>query len=558
MEGVRVRYIFFLLALTVSLSMAQGDPNARIDALFTEMNQPDVPGASVAVVKDGQIVFRKGYGSANLEYGVPISHETVFHVASVSKQFTAMALVLLEQEGKLALDDDVRKHVPELHDYGTSVTVRQLLQHTSGIRDQWQTLAIAGWRLDDIITQTQILDLLYRQKELNFAPGTQHLYSNGGYTLAAEVVRRVSGKPLRVFCDERIFKPLGMTRTHFHDDLRMIVKNRAMSYRQTRESFENSVLNYENVGATSLFTTAEDLVRWLDNFRDPKVGGRAAVDKLREQAILADGKKIPYALGVGIDEYRGLKRVSHGGADASYRSMVAWYPEVDLGIAVVSNRSNVNVGEKAQQLAEVFVDNRMKPKPNASAGPSRPPDRVPIDGQKLLAHVGVYRVPQLGIVEAEVKDGKLFASPPGTPREELIPIAGERFFVAARNLEVAFKDEGDKKWIVVRPRQSETEQQGERLSKEIAGAAVRDFAEYAGIYWSDEVESQYRVVVEDGKLRLRHVRHGTVDLRPMYGDVFGGGSWFMSEIVFTRDAERRVSGFRGGGGRVRGIVFTRR
>src|SRR5687768_13003665 len=226
------------VALAAGLCLAQDGPKVRIDQLFAEWNKLESPGASVAVIRDGQIIFRKGYGSANLEYGTPITPETVFHVASVSKQFTAMALVLLEQDGKLTLEDDIRKHLPELPEYGTKITARQLLQHTAGIRDQWQTLAMAGWRLDDVITQSQILQMMYRQKELNFTPGTEHVYSNGGYTLAAEIVRRVSGKTLRSFCDDRIFKPLGMTRTHFHDDLKMIVKNRAVSYRSSQSGFE--------------------------------------------------------------------------------------------------------------------------------------------------------------------------------------------------------------------------------------------------------------------------------------------------------------------------------
>jgi CubicO group peptidase (beta-lactamase class C family) len=549
-----VARLFVLMAMVVALSPTTEDVSARVDRLFAEWNKPDTPGASIAVIRDGRIVLSKGYGSANLEYGAAVTPDTVFHVASVSKQFTAMALVLLEQDGKLTLEDDVRKHLPQLHDFGSTITPRQLLQHTSGIRDQWQTLALAGWRLDDIITQNQILDMMYRQKELNFKPGVEHLYSNGGYTLAAEIVRRASAKTLREFCDERIFKPLGMTRTHFHDDLRMIVKNRAMSYRQVGDRFENSPLNYENVGATSLFTTAEDLVRWLDNFRDSKVGGRSAIDKLQQQAVLADGKKIPYALGISIDEYRGLKRISHGGGDASFRAMVSWYPEANLGVAVLSNLGSLNVGERAQQLAEAFIEDRMTPKPAAAASKAELKP-VPVDPQKLAQHTGIYRSPQ-GIMEIEVKDGKLLGSPAGAPRQELVPVEGERFVVQAIKAEVRFVEEAGKKWIVIR-QQQQNELRGERISKELPDSQ-RDLAEYAGIYWSDELETRYTAVLEDGMLRLRHVRHGKIELRPIAGDTFRSGSWFMNEIVFTRDSQGRISGMRAGGGRVRSVAFTRR
>jgi CubicO group peptidase (beta-lactamase class C family) len=204
-------------------------PDKQIDAIFKDWASPNTPGASVAVIQHGKLVFAKGYGVANLEYGISIRPDTIFHVASVSKQFTAMAVVLLELEGKLALDDDVHKYLPELPDYGNKITIRNLLQHTSGVRDQWQTLALAGWSLQDVITQDQALRLIFRQKELNFPPGTRYLYSNAGFTLLAEIVARVSGKPFPQFCTERIFAPLRMTHTHFHQNLTQLVPGRAYS-----------------------------------------------------------------------------------------------------------------------------------------------------------------------------------------------------------------------------------------------------------------------------------------------------------------------------------------
>jgi CubicO group peptidase (beta-lactamase class C family) len=279
-------------------AQVQTDRAKEIDAIFQEVNRPDSPGAATAVIEQGKLAYQKGYGSANLEYNIPIGPDTIFHVASVSKQFTAMAVVLLERDGKLSIDDDVHKYLPELPDYSQKITLRNLLQHTSGIRDQWQTLSTAGWSMEDVITQDQILRMLFRQKELNFPPGTRHLYSNSGFTLLAEIVTRVSGKPMPEFCDERLFRPLGMTHTHFHQDLHQIVPGRAYSYSPAKGGgFENAPLNYANVGATSLFTTADDLVKWLDNFREPKVGGATAIARLQEQCVLTNGQKVDYGLG---------------------------------------------------------------------------------------------------------------------------------------------------------------------------------------------------------------------------------------------------------------------
>lgn len=460
------RTLIVLLSVAVSL-FAQEDRARRVDEIFREWNKPGVPGAAVAVVQGGKVVYEKGYGVANLEYDIAVTPRTVYHVASVSKQFTAMALVLLEQDGRLSLEDDVHKVLPELPDYGHKITIRNLLQHTSGVRDQWQTLSLAGWRMDDVITQKQILRMLFHQKELNFAPGTRHLYSNGGYTLAAEIVARVSGKPFPDFCDERIFRPLGMTRTHFHQDHRRIVRDRAYSYEKTADGYQASPLNYANAGATSLFTTAPDLVKWLDNFREPKVGGRAAVARLQEQAVLADGKRIDYALGVSVGSYRGLKTVSHGGGDAGYRSYVVWFPELELGVAVVSGLGSFNPGGVANRVAAVFAG----PKMTAEAAQPKP---------------------------VRQEDGA----------------AGE--------------------------------------------FDAKDLAQYRGVYWSEELETQYTIVANAGKLVADHAHHGEIALTPAAKDQFRGGAWFMREAKFVRDGSGRVTGLTVGGGRVSAVHFVRR
>ena len=235
----------------------------KIDSIFSNYNDINKPGASVAVVSNGEIIFKKGYGSANLEYDIPVTPSTVFHIASVSKQFTVYAILLLEQEGKLSFDDDIRKHIPEVPDFGTTITLRHLAAHTSGMRDQWSLLNLAGWRWDDVITKDHIMKLVTKQKELNFQPGEEYTYCNTGFTLLAEVVARVSGKSFAEFTEEYMFKPLNMTKTLFYDDHEKVVKDRAYSYYATDGSYKKSVLSYANVGATSLFTTVEDLALWL-------------------------------------------------------------------------------------------------------------------------------------------------------------------------------------------------------------------------------------------------------------------------------------------------------
>ncbi len=228
---------------------------AQVDALFAAYDKPDSPGCALAVVQDGTVIYQRGYGCANLDYDLPITPESVFHVASVSKQFTALAILLLEADGKLAVADDIRQYLPEMPNYGATITIQHMIHHASGLRDQWDILSMAGWDyVDDLITSQHVLNLAVRQQHLNFKPGAEHVYCNTGYTLLAIIVARVSGQSFREFTHDRIFQPLGMSHTHFHDDHSEVVKNRAMAYTPYEDGFQISIPTFDTVGATSLFT----------------------------------------------------------------------------------------------------------------------------------------------------------------------------------------------------------------------------------------------------------------------------------------------------------------
>src|SRR5215472_9551553 len=266
MTTVRASVVLGTVLLVATVLLGQNlspEMAAKVDKVFEKWNRTDSPGCALGIYKDGQIVYKHGYGMANLNDDVPITPATVFHVASLSKQFTAASILLLAQEGKLSLDDPVRKYIPELPDSEAPVTIRQLIHHTSGLRDQWDLLGLAGWRYSlDLITDDDVLSVVTRQKDLNFPPGSKHLYSNTGYTLLAQIVKRVSGQSFREFTTARIFAPLGMTNTHFRDNHAEIVKNMAYGYEPAGDMFSISITNFDTVGATSLLTTVEDLVKW--------------------------------------------------------------------------------------------------------------------------------------------------------------------------------------------------------------------------------------------------------------------------------------------------------
>ena len=547
----------FLCCCLVTTALAQNgeDPlTKKVDQLFATWDKPESPGAAIAVIRDGAVVYKRGYGSANLEYNVPITPQTVFHVASVSKQFTAFAIVLLANQGKLSLDDDIRKHLPEVPDFSKKITIRHLIHHTSGMRDQWTLLGMAGWRMDDVITKDHILKMVRHQKELNFDPGDENLYSNTGYTLLAVIVERVSGQSFRDFTEANIFKPLGMTNTHFHDDHERIVKNRAYSYSLAGPGggFKAAPLNYANVGATSLFTTAEDLARWVMNFDDKKIGGADVIKQMHQQGTLNSGKQLNYAFGLSIGPYRGLNTVGHAGGDAAYRSFAFWFPEQRFGVVVLSNSGSFNPQQVAMRIADLYLAEKLAPEPPKPAVAER--TAVKVDPAIFDVYAGRYLLDGRTLVTITKEDNKLMGQAAGQSKSELIPLSVDTFFVKEANSELTF--ERDEKGNVVRFAMKSANQNGsaKRLN---APATAAELTQFAGDYYSPELGTTYMLVVKDGKLVAQHRRHDDIALTELDGDLFSGNRWFFQTVQFTRDSEKRITGFRLTSGRARNVRFDR-
>ena len=336
----------------------------KVDSLFEEYDSKTA-GVAVAVVKNGRTVFKKGYGLANLEYDIPITPQTVFPVGSVSKQFTAFSIYLLEKQGKISFEDDVRKYLPELPDYGKTIKIKHLLAHTSGIRDQWAILTLAGWHLEDVITTEQILKLVVKQNKLNFETGTEFGYSNTGYTLLAESVARITGQSFADFTANNIFQPLGMTKTQFYDNFQGLVKNRAYSYEIINDQFIKRGLNYSTVGPTSLMTTVEDLAKWVNNFNDPIVGDSQMISDFNEVSLLDNdnpaiwaafpGDTIYHAKGQLHWKHKGLAVISHGGHDAGFRAVLTRFPDNKLSIITLSNNEHYQMIGKVLPIADLFL-----------------------------------------------------------------------------------------------------------------------------------------------------------------------------------------------------------
>lgn len=544
----------FIFVLGAAAPARAADPReAAIAGLLQPWSAPDGPGAAVTVTLDGEIAARVAVGSADLEHAAPVTPDTPFHAASVSKQFTAFAILLLEQDGKLSIDDPLTKYAPEAAAYG-SVTLRQLMNQTGGVRDDGALLAMAGWRNEDVTTNEQALTALLRQRRGNFAPGEAYQYTNGGYGLLAEVVRRVSGQSLADFCRERIFVPLGMTRTRFHDDASIVVPGRAESYRRSGDQYVRDILTNAQTGATGLVTTAEDLSRWARNFETPVVGGPALFRRMEEQGVLNDGTVNIYAQGQERRPYHGLDTWSHGGRDAGFRAFLLRIPGERFTVSVLSNAADFDTAKVAFSVADLYLSDRPAWRADPAPAPTTPTP------EQLAAYAGSYELFP-GLFFNITTDGRrlLFAVGDGEPTA-LPVLSATRFELNPRSdLSLEFPDApgaaapGLKYRIGLHGALDAPRVDLAPFSPD----AVR-LEDFTGRYYSAELETEYDLRAEDGRLTMRHPRLSPVPLRPYQPDLFAGSDVNFGRFAFDRDAAGRVIGFRLSGPVVDGVVFVRR
>ena len=543
-----------LIALALAVIQApmgapQGIPDSTrvaLNRVFATWSASNSPGCAVGVGRNGETLFQNGYGMANLEHDIPITENSIFHVASVSKQFTAMAVMLLAAEGKLSLDDDVRKYLPELPDYGHRITIRHLLTHTSGLRDQWDLLGMARGRFEENrITEGDVLEIVPRQKALNFVPGSEYVYSNTGYTLAGTIVRRVSGKSLRAFADERIFRPLGMRNTHFHDDYTMVVKGRAAGYARSGGEWRVSLPNYDTYGATSLFTTVGDLLKWEANFAKPVVGTEPMLKEMMASATVTNGDTTAYGLGLATEVYRGARLISHSGGDAGYRTWAGRVPDQGLDVVVLCNASTANPVGLARGVFDVMLGTKL--------AVVEPPTRAAISltAEQLAPFAGVYVNPVTGAPQfVTLRRDTLTIGRTNGPA--LLPLSTNRFKVAGQQIELEFTADGNLvQTLLGWPPRAPV------VVKRVAAAPAQptrsELERYAGSYYSEELGATYELSATDTTLVLKTRWATERTVRPVYGDTFLGDYL----LRFTRGRGGRIDGMLMSTARVREVRFER-
>ncbi len=539
----RIVFLVLVAAFTVSVA-AQVPDKAKVIAgaerafeKAAKTNTMPAPGCAVGVSLNGESVFEKAFGLAEMEHNIPNTPQTIFESGSVAKQFTAAALVLLQQDGKLSIDDPVRKYIPELPDYGAPLTIRHLLNHTAGLRDWGSVMALTGaGRGDRVVTQAIALDVIYRQKYLDFTPGAEYSYSNSGYQLAADIVERVSKQEFPAFLEERIFKPLGMKNSSTRDNYQRIVPGRAQAYSRSGANTPWELnMPFMNVyGNGGMLTTVGDWLKW-DAALDARTFGLPFVQAMETQGVLNDGRKISYALGLVVDQYNGMRRVSHGGSTAGYQTFLARYPDQKLSVAVLCNGTSPSAGGLATNVADEIFG---KPPEPARV------EAVAVSEEKLKKYAGIWRndvtrsANQIVLDKGELKFG-------GTAMK---PVADGSFILGERKLR--FKDGSTVTAQIANPDGSVT-----RLTQVAEWKpTAAEFAAIAGEWRSEEAQSTVKLALEGEKAFVVIRPVAKLSMVPIYKDHFAAQAYV---VWFTRDASGKIDKMHVGTGRMRDMLFER-
>jgi len=531
-----------ILVLSFAAFLAADEKTAKVDKIFSPWDTTASPGAALAIIKDGQIIYERGYGLAKIEDDIVMTPSKIFDIASVSKQFTAACIALLAKQGKISLDDDVRTYIPEMPRYEKPVTIKHLIYHTSGLRDYCGLLELAGFRSGlDSTTAFEALEIIYRQKRLNYLPGEEFSYTNTGYFLLGQVVERVSGKSLNEFAQEHIFKPLGMSHTIYQDDHTKIVKNRATGYSPTDAGYKIDVSNWDQTGDGNVFTSVEDLYLWDQAFYNNKLG-KDLMDMLQTVGTLNSGRKLDYAFGLRISEYKGLKMVRHTGSWAGFRSVIVRFPEQKFSVICLANLSSINPSGLSMKVADIYLADVLKEPPQEETKKIEP---VILSKQELEDKVGNYEEGRFhSWLSLTIKDDKLIMAGMGYPERPLVPLTKTTFQPQGRpdiNFEFLAEVKG-------RPRQAVLNDLGEEEIYNLTKAAPlvpltpEKLKEYSGDYTSDELlGATYRLIIENGSLVIEFRSIPKKALQAMAPEKFTDGS---HSLEFVRGKGKRITGFK--------------
>ena len=536
--------ILFLLTIGIVQAQDYDELSKRVDRTFRQYIADDKPGAAVVVVKDGQVVHKNTYGLADYENKIPLSNQSVFDIASVSKQFAGYAIALLEKEGELTLEDDVRTYIPEFPDFGHTITIGHLLHHQSGLRDWPGTMLLAGVQFDDVLTFEQIVAMAYQQEALNFVPGTRYSYSNTGYNVMVEVIQRITKQSFRQWTKENIFQPLGMKHTFFKDQYNESIPNGVKSY------FKESDKNYNEVddlkrstnaltalGSSSLQTTIDDFARWLQYLDSEEA--KDIVTQMQGTMPMKDNPA-DYAYGIGIDSYKGLRQLDHSGNWASFNTYMAYFPDQHFSVAVFLNYENWAEGF-ANKVTDIYLKDEYQKEEERrgktwfyyEAPPTTTPRKLNLDRS---LYTGIYYLEKyLSYLHITEEEGQLYVQATDEDRFPMQAVSATKFWVEAYSSYIYFNADRSGNMKSVTYHKSLCERR-----PPIPSEKVQDFSVYEGSYFSRELNTSYQIVLKDGQLYLSHLRNGQVSLEQLWQDGFRSKTIYAPRVDFQRNTKGEI------------------
>lgn len=558
---------FFTISLIVLLFTARSglsqveNPSKAVDQVFAKWSNTNSPGCAIAVIQDGEIIHQKGYGMADLEHDIPIRPSSVFYIGSVSKQFVAACMLLLDEQGKIKLDEDIRTYIPEFPDYGYKISIRNLIHHTSGIRDNLTLWELIGRSHLEEIPEEEIFELICRQQQLNFEPGTRYMYSNSCYFLMSIIVERVTGQSLREYADEYIFQPLGMKHSIFQDNNRRILKNRAFAYGENPDgSFNNMLMRFDLVGSGGLYSTVEDLYLWDQNFYNNQIGnrGQAFIDDMLTNGRFNDGTSVGYAFALVNGTYKGLSTVSHSGALGGYRAFYIRFPEQKFSVIILGNLESFVPGMLAEKVADIYLKDLLQAQEISSTQQAKPKlPTVSLSRKQLTAMAGYYWNEEEAYSRRIYLSNDTLRYQRAEGNESSLRPIGNRHFIMSdtdEELNVHFQPTASGKLInMILTIGSDTIATSAKYEPyKIKNAGL---SKLTGSYYAPELDTHYQIKIDQNQAWLKLKNQPWQVLTPIKGDLLIHPK--VGQLYFHLDQTGLASGFYLNSGRVRDIKFQK-
>ena len=550
--------LYLLVAITIN-SFGQIKESKAIDELFSDWDKKDAPGAAIGIVKDGKLIYANGYGIGDLEHDIEITPSSVFYTGSVSKQFVTFSILLLEEQGKINLDDKIQKYLPDFPEYDTPLTIRHFIHHTSGVRDFLTLMYLKGRNYLDNSDVDEVYELIKSQKELNFSPGEKYLYSNSCYFMLAMIVEKAAGQSIKLFADKHIFQPLGMKNTLFYDDNTDLIKNRVFSYnkKQGMPGYDNLIMRFDLVGSGGVYSNIEDLFLWDQNFYNNKLGkgGQGIIQKMHEEGLLNNGKSSGYAFALNNGSYKGLKTVSHGGSLAGYRAQLMRFPDEKFSIIILANRGDANPTQKAFQISDILLKDKFIAEPKKKEIKTEKPKIINSSEKFSLNQLaGNFEIQPGVILEISVKnDGLHVLQGWNNSSYDIINTEGNTYEIP-NNSTIQFEFSALKDDFAQNLTVYQNGNKTVTKRKKAMDSSKLNLNDYTGSFYSEEIDATYKLIVEDEILKIKMTNNDTQVLKTSDIDFFITDG---AQVRFTR-TNGKIMGFELDAGRVTNLKFVKK